>query len=109
MRKGRSAGSEAQPAVEKRRFDSAGDAALFARYVESQSESFKVLTGSGVLWGEALRLGAHGGILAASLFAPALCFDVWDDSLCGDLEGSMRAQAMLTPLAAKIIGAMGVK
>ncbi len=58
--------------------DSSGDAQLFAKYLASQGDSFKVLTGSGVLFGEAMRMGAHGGILAVSLFAPVQTFDVWN-------------------------------
>ena len=88
--------------------DSSGDATLFARYLESQSESFAVLTGSGVLFGEALRMGALGGILAVSLFAPELSFDVWRAREAGDNATAIRLQEMLSPLAAKIVGAMGV-
>jgi len=88
--------------------DSSGDATLLARYLESQGDSFHVLTGSGVLFGEALRLGAHGGILAVSLFAPELSFDVWRAREAGDHAAAVRVQELLTPLAAKIVGAMGV-
>ena len=88
--------------------DSSGDATLLARYLECQGDSFRVLTGSGVLFGEALRLGAHGGILAVSLFAPELSFDVWRAREAGDGVAAERAQQALTPLAAKIVGGMGV-
>jgi len=88
--------------------DSSGDATLLARYLESQSDSFHVLTGSGVLFGDALRMGAHGGILAVSLFAPELSFDVWRARERGDQAAVVRAQEMLAPLAAKIVGGMGV-
>ena len=88
--------------------DSSGDAALFERYLELQSETFHVLTGSGVLFSEALRLGAHGGILAVALFAPKLSFDVWSARQRDDEEAAQRAQVRLTPLAAKIVGGMGV-
>ena len=88
--------------------DSSGDATLLARYLELQSDSFHVLTGSGVLFGEALRMGAHGGILAVSLFAPELSFDVWRAREVGDQAAVVRAQEVLAPLAAKIVGSMGV-
>lgn len=88
--------------------DSSGDAALFARYLESQSASFRVLTGSGVLFGEAMRMGASGGILAVSLFAPARSFDVWQAHQRGDPIALSLAQEALTPLAARIVGVMGV-
>ena len=88
--------------------DSSGDAALFARYLESQSDDFRVLTGSGVLFGEALLMGAFGGILAVSLFAPARSFDVWQAHERGDRHAAMRAQTALTPLAKRIVGQLGV-
>lgn len=88
--------------------DSSGDAMLFARYRELQSEQFRVLTGSGVLFGDALRMGAYGGILAVALFAPELALDVWRAHERGDGEAAVRAQEALTPLAAKIVGGMGV-
>ena len=88
--------------------DSSGDATLLARCLEAQGDSFRVLTGSGVLFGEALRMGAHGGILAVSLFAPELSFDVWRAREGGDQAAAVRAQEMLAPLAAKIVGGMGV-
>lgn len=88
--------------------DSSGDAALFARYLESQCDSFRVLTGSGVLFCEAMIMGAHGGILAVSLFAPARSFDVWTAHQRGDHDAALRAQVPLTPVAQRIVGQMGV-
>ena len=88
--------------------DSSGDATLFAEYLASQGDTFKVLTGSGVLFGEAMRMGAHGGILAVSLFAPAQTFDVWNARQRGDDEAAERAQSILTPVAGQIVGKMGV-
>jgi len=88
--------------------DSSGDATLFGRYLESQSESFRVLTGSGVLFCEAMIMGAHGGILAVSLFAPARSFDVWQAHQRGDHSAAISAQGPLTPLAQRIVGQMGV-
>jgi 4-hydroxy-2-oxoglutarate aldolase len=87
--------------------DSAGDAALFARYIEAKSDSFRVLTGSGSMLREALRLGADGAILAVALFAPALSLAVVR-SARGDARAGAEAQARLTPLASRIVGAMGV-
>ena len=42
--------------------DSAGDMTFFARYVESQSDQFDVMTGHGGTFATALRLGGQGGI-----------------------------------------------
>jgi 4-hydroxy-2-oxoglutarate aldolase len=88
--------------------DSSGDAALLRGYLAAQSDSFKVLTGSGSLLREALDLGAHGAILAVALFAPTLSLDVLRAARGAHAEDGAAAQARLTPLAARIVGAMGV-
>jgi 4-hydroxy-2-oxoglutarate aldolase len=88
--------------------DSSGEADLFRRYLESKSNSFRVLTGSAGLLKEALRMGADGAILAAALFAPRLALDVLAAVLDGDVARSDSAQARLAPLGARIVGAMGV-
>jgi 4-hydroxy-2-oxoglutarate aldolase len=88
--------------------DSSGDAALLRGYLASQSDSFKVLTGSGSLLGEALQMGAHGAILAVALFAPSLSLDVLHSARGGRREELTAVQGRLTPLAARIVGGMGV-
>ena len=88
--------------------DSSGDAALLRGYLAAQSATFKVVTGSATLLGEALQLGAHGGILAAALFAPALALDVLHGARDRNAAGVAAAQARLAPLGARIVGAMGV-
>ena len=88
--------------------DSSGDAALLRGYLPSQSDSFKVLTGSGSLLGDALGMGAHGAILAVALFAPSLSLDVFRAVREGRTAEATAAQARLTPLAARIVGGLGV-
>jgi 4-hydroxy-2-oxoglutarate aldolase len=88
--------------------DSAGDADLFARYLESRSESFQVLTGSAGLLKEALRMGADGGVLAAALFAPDVALEVLAAVREGNVGRSDEAQGRLAPLGARIVGAMRV-
>ena len=88
--------------------DSAGDRAVFAQFLEAQSDTFTVLTGNGSFFAEALRMGARGGILAASLFAPELTLGVWRAHEYGNAEAMDDAQASMTPLAAQIVGGMGV-
>jgi 4-hydroxy-2-oxoglutarate aldolase len=88
--------------------DSSGDGALFRQYLQARSASFQVLTGSGTLYGEALTLGADGAILAVGLFAPAQALDVLAAARAGDAAALASAQARLTPLAARIVGGMGV-
>ena len=88
--------------------DSAGDRAVFAQFMESQGEDFAVLTGNGSFFAEALRMGSRGGILAASLFAPELTIGVWYAHEAGNDNAMDQAQSAMTPLAAQIVGAMGV-
>ena len=88
--------------------DSSGDAALLRGYLASQGDTFKVLTGSGSLLADALKMGAHGAILAVALFAPSLSLDVWRAARSGRTDDAIAAQARLTPLAARIVGGMGV-
>jgi 4-hydroxy-2-oxoglutarate aldolase len=88
--------------------DSSGDGALFRRYLEARSDTFRVLTGSGTLLGDALGMGADGAILAVGLFAPALSLEVLRGSRTGDAAAVSAAQTRLAPLAARIVGGMGV-
>jgi 4-hydroxy-2-oxoglutarate aldolase len=88
--------------------DSSGDAALFAQYLAAQGPTFQVLTGSGTLLGEALRMGADGAILAVALFAPTHSLLVRAAVRDGDADALAGAQAHLTPLASRIVGGMGV-
>jgi 4-hydroxy-2-oxoglutarate aldolase len=88
--------------------DSAGDAALFAQYLESKSAKFQVLTGSAGLLAEALRMGADGAVLAAALFAPAIALEVMHAVRAGDAARTTATQHRLAPLGARIVGAMGV-
>jgi 4-hydroxy-2-oxoglutarate aldolase len=83
--------------------DSSGDLELLRGYLASQSESFSVLTGNGSTFKRALELGARGGILAVALFAPMLSLDVYARE-----ETAEQAQERLGPLAARIVGDMGV-
>jgi dihydrodipicolinate synthase/N-acetylneuraminate lyase len=88
--------------------DSSGDATLFAGYLASKSPTFRVLTGSGTLLGEALRLGGDGAILAVSLFDPEGSLEVLRATRAGDVAEARAAQARLAPLASRIVGGMGV-
>jgi len=81
--------------------DSSGDLELLAGYIKAQSDDFAVLTGNGSTFKRALELGARGGILAVALFAASLSIEVFEAK-------SQQAQERLTPLAARIVGDMGV-
>lgn len=88
--------------------DSAGDLGCLERYVESQSESFAVITGHGGSFAAALRLGVRGGILAVALFAAELSLEVWRAHREGRSADADEAQHRLVPLAAEIVARMGV-
>ena len=88
--------------------DSAGDLKRLEGYLQSQGESFTVLTGHGGTFHQALQLGARGGILAVSLFAAELTLEVYERHLAGDSDEAGESQHAITPLAAEIVGRMGV-
>jgi len=88
--------------------DSAGDLTRLGGYLQSQSDSFTVLTGHGGTFHQALGLGARGGILAISLFAAELTLEISDSFAAGDRDTSAEAQRSVAPLASEIVGRMGV-
>ncbi len=88
--------------------DSAGDMTFFARYAQSQSDTFDVLTGHGGTFATALTLGARGGILAVALFAAELALEVWQAHAEGRTADAEAAQRPLVPMAAEIVARMGV-
>jgi 4-hydroxy-2-oxoglutarate aldolase len=88
--------------------DSTGDMTGFARFVESNSDKFDVMTGHGGTFATALKLGARGGILAVALFAPELALEVWQANREGRVTDSDAAQKPLVPLASEIVARMGV-
>lgn len=87
--------------------DSAGDRDLFALYMTAHTEKFTVLTGNGGFLKTALEMGAPGGIIAASLFAPELSLGVLEAVRRRDGATAEALQNQLTPLARVIVGEMG--
>jgi 4-hydroxy-2-oxoglutarate aldolase len=55
-----------------------------------------------------LVLGAHGGILALSNFAPAETVDIFQMVKAGDPEGAKEIQMRLVTLNQKIVNTFGV-
>src|SRR3712207_4239335 len=88
--------------------DSSGDLTMLDAYLAVQSETFHVLTGHGASFAPALDRGVRGGILAVSMFAPALTLAVYDAARRGDVAAAAQAQSRLAPLATHIVGALGV-
>jgi dihydrodipicolinate synthase/N-acetylneuraminate lyase len=88
--------------------DSSGQPDQLASYLESQSDGFSVLTGNAQLFHHALKAGAPGGILAVTLFAPAVTLEVYNAFLAGDDTSATAAQTRVTPLGAKIVAELGI-
>jgi 4-hydroxy-2-oxoglutarate aldolase len=88
--------------------DSSGDLEMLERYVALQSDGFTVLTGHAGTLLAALRMGAGGAILAASLFAAPLAMDVIRAFAAGNDERATEVQARLTPLNREVVGTLGV-
>jgi 4-hydroxy-2-oxoglutarate aldolase len=88
--------------------DSSGDLGTLEKYIESQTDSFIVITGHGGTFHQALGLGARGGILAVALFAPELSLEVFRAHRDGRQADGAEAQRRLTPMALDIVGRMGI-
>jgi 4-hydroxy-2-oxoglutarate aldolase len=88
--------------------DSSGDIAYLEHYIAARSDSFAVLTGHAGTVLRALQMGATGGILAASLFVPELCLDLYRAHVEGRTADADDAQRRLTPSALEIVGRMGI-
>lgn len=87
--------------------DSAGNLPVLAQYLEAQSASFRVMTGSGATVVPALNAGAAGAILAIALYAgPAVRLMV-DAARAGRATEAAAMQVRLAPIATDIGGAMG--
>lgn len=88
--------------------DSSGDLDLLATYINSQSPHFTVMTGNGGTVQPALAMGARGGILAVSLFAPMLALGVYDAMRRGDVSTAKAMQDTLKPISGRIVGDLGI-
>lgn len=91
--------------------DSSGDLDLLAGYLQSQSDTFTVMTGNGSTFKQAMGLGARGGILAVALFATGLSLDIYNamrDGSTTSVANADEAQRRLAPLSGRIVGDMGV-
>jgi len=87
--------------------DSSGNQELLSAYMNVQSPTFTVLTGNAQIFQDALAQGARGGILAVSLFAPAVSLAVFDGAGRATTS-SASAHALHSKLGAKIVAELGV-
>jgi 4-hydroxy-2-oxoglutarate aldolase len=87
--------------------DSSGDLEILRGFMDSQSEAFTVLTGSGGTLLPALEMGARGGILGVACFAARTSLEVYEGHERHDRTKAGDAQVKLIPLAREIVGALG--
>jgi 4-hydroxy-2-oxoglutarate aldolase len=87
--------------------DSAGNLPVFSQYLEAQSPSFRVMTGSGATLVPALRAGASGAILAIALYAGPAVRLMFDAVREGRIDEAAAMQVRLAPIATDIGGALG--
>jgi 4-hydroxy-2-oxoglutarate aldolase len=87
--------------------DSSGDKDSLAGYLESQSDSFTVLTGNGPFWKNALQMGARGGILAYALFLPEPALSVFSAMKRGDATAAGDVHERVTLAARTIVNELG--
>ncbi len=88
--------------------DSSGVPEMLKGYLRAQGAEFTVLTGSASGLHDALKAGARGGILAASLFAAGFTLEVFKQHGLGEEAAAAKAQARLLPMANVIVAKLGV-
>lgn len=87
--------------------DSAGNMPIFTEYLQAQSATFRVLTGSGGTTVAAHLAGAAGAILAVALYAGPMVRAMLDTLRAGDVASATVMQERVKTLALDIAGAMG--
>jgi 4-hydroxy-2-oxoglutarate aldolase len=87
--------------------DSAGNLPMLAQYLDAQSPTFRVITGSGATVAPAIAAGASGAILAIALYAGPAVRLLYDAAMAGRLDDAAAMQLKLAPIATDIAGAMG--
>lgn len=87
--------------------DSAGNLPMLEQYVAAQSDTFRVMTGSGGTVVPALERGASGAILAIGLYAGPTVRRMVDLFWSGARDEAAAMQQRLVPIATDIGGALG--
>ncbi len=88
--------------------DSSADIEGLSRTIKLVRPDFAVLTGNGTVLNQALRAGAHGGILAVACVAPAVSIAIVRALQSGDARTADLLQAKLTPLAEAVTVRFGI-
>ena len=87
--------------------DSAGNLPVLNQYLTAQSDSFRVMTGSGTTIVPALSAGASGAILAIGLYAGPMVRMLFNAVAEGRDDDAAAIQVRLAPLATDIAAAYG--
>lgn len=87
--------------------DSAGNLPVLHQYLAAQSDSFRVMTGSGTTIVPALGAGASGAILAIALYAGPMVRMLFNAVKDGRDDEAAAIQVRLAPLATDIAAAYG--
>jgi len=84
--------------------DSSGDMRYFDRLrrVVAQRSDFSLLIGPEELLGEAVLLGAHGGVSGGANLAPQLYVDLYHAAADGDIQRTKQLQSQVVDLASSI-------
>ncbi|MCH7782617.1 dihydrodipicolinate synthase family protein [candidate division KSB1 bacterium] len=90
--------------------DSSGNMSYLEEIINmnSDSDDFSILQGSGSVLFASLMLGADGGVLALSDFAPRETTAIFEEFKKGDLDKCQKIQLKITPVNNKIVGSFGV-
>jgi 4-hydroxy-2-oxoglutarate aldolase len=88
--------------------DSSGNREMIAGFAEAKSPTFSLVSGSGAMLQYSMSLGATGGILGVSLFAPSMALEVHGAMKRGDTAAATHVQEKLSPLHMKIVAELGV-
>lgn len=88
--------------------DSSGDLEALEQTLKAVPSDFKILSGSGANFGDALRLGASGAILAIANAVPYACVTVWEAFRMRQPEAAQDWQARLLPIARIVATQYGI-
>ena len=88
--------------------ESSGDLSFLRAILRQKSSGFRVLTGSALIFLDALRAGAVGAVLGQAGFVPELCLAVYEAFRRGQMRTAQELQQKLRPLALKIAVPYGV-
>jgi 4-hydroxy-2-oxoglutarate aldolase len=80
------------------------DMVQFGEYLARAADGFTVLAGSGATYFSALKLGAHGAILAVAGVAPDACVGIFNAVREGRIDDARTRNRELAPLS-KLVGA----